>query len=89
MRLANDEIITIKTNINSYFQEPTIYLFGSRIDDTKKITTSISDMVQDGPKFKWFIDDNNLKIISLYCCINVLYEEKEMAYITTAERIGL
>jgi len=36
MRLANDEITTIKTNINKYFQEPIIYLFGSRIDDTKK-----------------------------------------------------
>ena len=36
MRLTNDEITTIKTNINSYFQKPIIYLFGSRTDETKK-----------------------------------------------------
>ena len=36
MRLASDEIASIKTNINKYFQEPTIYLFGSRTNDTKK-----------------------------------------------------
>ena len=36
MRLKNNEIQAIKTTFNKIFKHGTIYLFGSRIDDTKK-----------------------------------------------------
>ena len=36
MRLKNNEIQAIKTTFNKIFKDGTIYLFGSRIDDTKK-----------------------------------------------------
>ena len=36
MRLKENEIIQIKQSFESVFQTGKIYLFGSRIDDTKK-----------------------------------------------------
>ena len=36
MRLTKKQIISIKKNFKSYFKNGDIYLFGSRIDDTKK-----------------------------------------------------
>jgi predicted nucleotidyltransferase len=36
MRLTQKELNSIKTTFNNIFQEGTIYLFGSRVDDTKK-----------------------------------------------------
>ena len=36
MRLSKEEVSIIKDVINQYFIKPKIYLFGSRIDDTKK-----------------------------------------------------
>jgi len=36
MRLKNNEIQAIKTTFNAIFKSGDIYLFGSRIDDTKK-----------------------------------------------------
>ena len=36
MRLNDNEIIAIKTTFNEIFKDGVIYLFGSRIDDSKK-----------------------------------------------------
>jgi predicted nucleotidyltransferase len=36
MRLKNNEIQAIKTTFNAIFKHGAIYLFGSRVDDTKK-----------------------------------------------------
>ena len=36
MRLTNEEINMIKNSIYSFLNEAKIYLFGSRLDDTKK-----------------------------------------------------
>ena len=36
MRLKNNEIQAIKTTFNAIFKNGAIYLFGSRVDDTKK-----------------------------------------------------
>lgn len=36
MRLSSKEIATIKAKVAAIFGEATVYLFGSRVDDTKK-----------------------------------------------------
>ena len=36
MRLSNKEVDLIKTTVEGFFENPRIYLFGSRVDDTKK-----------------------------------------------------
>ncbi len=36
MRLSTKEISLIKTKVKSVFGEAVVYLFGSRVDDTKK-----------------------------------------------------
>jgi len=36
MRLSQKEIEAIKTNFEKFFDEGVLYLFGSRVDDTRK-----------------------------------------------------
>ena len=36
MRLSQKEIKAIKTNFEKFFDEGVLYLFGSRVDDTRK-----------------------------------------------------
>ena len=36
MRLSQKEIDAIKTNFEKFFDEGVLYLFGSRVDDTRK-----------------------------------------------------
>ena len=36
MRLKNNEVDIIKKTISNIFDDATVYLFGSRLDDTKK-----------------------------------------------------
>ena len=37
MRLSKYYVDSIRTVFNSIFKEGTVYLFGSRVDDTKKV----------------------------------------------------
>lgn len=55
MRLKSSEIATIKSVIESFDSDATIYLFGSRIDDNKK--GGDIDIIVDSKKivFKDFI----------------------------------
>ncbi len=36
MRLTSKEIHTIKTTVNRFFEDSSVYLFGSRVDDSRK-----------------------------------------------------
>ncbi|RUM56195.1 MAG: nucleotidyltransferase domain-containing protein [Nautilia sp.] len=72
MRLTQSEITLIKDTIKKYINDAKIYIFGSRLDDSKKggdidifIITDKKVTLQIESKIKFFLEGELLKPIDL------------------------
>jgi len=72
MRLTQSEITLIKDTIKKYINDAKIYIFGSRLDDSKKggdidifIITDKKVTLQIETKIKFFLEEELLKPIDL------------------------
>jgi len=72
MRLTQSEITLIKDTIKKYINDAKIYIFGSRLDDSKKggdidifIITDKKVTLQIEAKIKFFLEEELLKPIDL------------------------
>ncbi len=73
MRLSSKEVKTIKTNVENIFGDAIIYLFGSRLDDSKKggdidlyiITEDDNDLFRKKNKIKTILEDTLYKPIDI------------------------
>ena len=72
MRLTQSEITLIKNTIKKYINDAKIYIFGSRLDDSKKggdidifIITDKKVTLQIETKIKFFLEEELLKPIDL------------------------
>jgi len=72
MRLTQSEITLIKNTIKKYINDAKIYIFGSRLDDSKKggdidifIITDKKVTLQIEAKIKFFLEEELLKPIDL------------------------
>ncbi len=78
MRLSNKEITIIKEKISAIFGDAVIYLFGSRIDDSKKggdidlyiIPQTYEDVFKKKMKIKTLLEDALYKPVDIVIAKN-------------------
>ena len=78
MRLSKKELETIKNNISNTFGETAVYLFGSRVDDSKKggdidlyiISALNENLFQKKRKLKVILEDLLFKPVDIVLSID-------------------